>query len=533
MVKDKGKTRNCLSLDLKIKVIGMLKEGLSERAIAASVGASKSQVHRISASKETLVQLSTNNPSAKIMANLSKNQELDKAVLQWFNEMRNPRGRLKPLSLSRAIIQARALHEAKLRGIADFKASDGWFRNWRKRYGIGKSLRLHGEAADVNIQETEPKIEIIRQKLTKYKTKNVFNMDKSGLFYLETYVSSEEGDRTRIRGSKTLRAKDRVTLILCVNADGSCKIPPVIVGSAKNPDCFRDSPSPIPYLSQRNAWVDRDVYSTWWFNIFLPVVRSFTTEPVVLLMDNCSGHDMALTDPEGQVEVILFPPNCTSVYQPLDQGIISALKTLYKREMLAEFVEAYGKYEELQRLASEAKKGRKGLKVGCSANFLDVGRIVKKCWDSLPRKTIVGCWLHSKCLPHLPSELGPSEDRQTIQRNAAREICEIFSNLSFDTFQEKTDPEIIAAGEIELINEISLQCDSSASEEHLSVTHVCTETMDVDIPVPDISSPTSELTLSEETIKRILLKYACVAIRSGVKDPITLALSEGIRSHLF
>jgi hypothetical protein len=35
-----------------------LKEGLSERAIAASV---KSQVHRISASKETLVQLSEKN----------------------------------------------------------------------------------------------------------------------------------------------------------------------------------------------------------------------------------------------------------------------------------------------------------------------------------------------------------------------------------------------------------------------------------------------------------------------------------------
>jgi hypothetical protein len=57
-VSKKGKTRNCLSLDLKIKVIGMLKEGLSERAIAASV---KSQVHRISASKETLVQLSEKN----------------------------------------------------------------------------------------------------------------------------------------------------------------------------------------------------------------------------------------------------------------------------------------------------------------------------------------------------------------------------------------------------------------------------------------------------------------------------------------
>jgi hypothetical protein len=86
----------------------------------------------------------------------------------------------------------------------------------------------------------------------------------------------------------TLRAKDRVTLILC-------KIPPpppsVIVGSAKNLHCFRNSPSPIPYLSQRNAWVDRDVYGTCWLDIFLSAVRSFTTDLVVLLMDNCSGHE--------------------------------------------------------------------------------------------------------------------------------------------------------------------------------------------------------------------------------------------------
>jgi hypothetical protein len=34
----------------------------------------------------------------------------------------------------------------------------GWLPNGRKRYGIGKSLRLHGEAADVNIQETEQKL---------------------------------------------------------------------------------------------------------------------------------------------------------------------------------------------------------------------------------------------------------------------------------------------------------------------------------------------------------------------------------------
>jgi hypothetical protein len=41
------------------------------------------------------------------------------------------------LSLSRAHIQARASHEVKLREIQNFKASDGWFRNWQKRCLIG------------------------------------------------------------------------------------------------------------------------------------------------------------------------------------------------------------------------------------------------------------------------------------------------------------------------------------------------------------------------------------------------------------
>ena len=72
-------------------------------------------------------------------------------------------------------------------------------------------------------------------------------------------------------------------------------------------------------------------------------------------MENCSGHDPTLTDTTGQVEIIFLPPNCTSVYQPLDQGIISTLKTIYKREMLIEFVKAYDNFDELQAQASEVK----------------------------------------------------------------------------------------------------------------------------------------------------------------------------------
>jgi hypothetical protein len=64
------------------------------------------------------------------------------------------------------------------------------------------------------------------------------------------------------------------------------------------------------------------------------------------------------------VEIIFLPPNCTLVYQPLDQGIISTLKTLlwmqtllqkHKSEMLSEFVNAYDNFDELQAKASQVK----------------------------------------------------------------------------------------------------------------------------------------------------------------------------------
>ena len=90
-------------------------------------------------------------------------------------------------------------------------------------------------------------------------------------------------------------------------------------------------------------------------------------------MDNCSGHDKSRIDPTGQVK-IFCPPNVTSVYQPLDQGIIEAVKTDYKRSMIGEPIQSYNYFDELRSKAQLAKNGRKGLKFGMSANVLDAGR---------------------------------------------------------------------------------------------------------------------------------------------------------------
>ena len=87
---------------------------------------------------------------------------------------------------------------------------------------------------------------------------------------------------------------------------GTCKIPPLIVGTAKNPHCFRDKtrPCPLPYMNQSSAWVDKEIYRKWWHEVFLPAIRRHTDQPVALLMDNFSGHDVFCVDPLGQVKFL-------------------------------------------------------------------------------------------------------------------------------------------------------------------------------------------------------------------------------------
>lgn len=136
-----------------------------------------------------------------------------------------------------------------------------------------------------------------------YTRNNTFNMDESGLFYRcmpnRTYIVGGGDVRQLGKGTKAMKAKDRVTAVFCSNSTGTCKVPPLIIGTSKQPHCFRDARCPLPYIDQKKAWMDKERYKHWWFNVFLPCIREFTTEKVALLMNSCSGHDKTITDPLG------------------------------------------------------------------------------------------------------------------------------------------------------------------------------------------------------------------------------------------
>ncbi|CAB1097844.1 unnamed protein product [Ectocarpus sp. CCAP 1310/34] len=110
-----------------------------------------------------------------------------------------------------------------------------------------------------------------------------------------TYLSTSE-DRKTARGPKSMYFKDRLAAIMCCNAGGTAKVDMAIIGKAKEPRCFKDGGSPLKYFSQANAWSDSATFLKWWLEVFLPFVRRFTHEPVLLMMDGCSSHGDLVDD---------------------------------------------------------------------------------------------------------------------------------------------------------------------------------------------------------------------------------------------
>lgn len=421
-------------------MIDEVKAGKPVVDVAKDFGISKTQVYTLLKSKESLQKVFTNKEvpvSSKVSKNKSVYSDVDEAVFEWFCSVRKLRGTKKPLPVSQSLIAARALLEARQRGYKDFKASNGWFSNWRWRYRVKQSVHLHGEAADVDIVAVEQSIEKLRTELQVYHPSNIFNMDETGLFFKaipsHSYLMEDEGDkRQKGRGCKAMKAKDRLTAILCLNATGTCKIDPVIIGSAKKPRCFKDNPPCVPYFNQKNAWNDRVTYRKWWQSVFLPAICKWTSDPVALLVDGFSGHDDTCFDPVQQVKVFKFPPNVTSIYQPLDQGIIRALKAGYKNRLLSRLVDAVANFDILQALAAQLPAGCAGLQYGCPPHVADACQLLKEAWDNLTPSVIAGCWSHSQCLPVVGAAetVANSRDYATeIEKKTIDDMCMALSNV--------------------------------------------------------------------------------------------------------
>ena len=145
-----------------------------------------------------------------------------------------------------------------------------------------------------------------------YSLENIYNVDETGLIFKlfpkNTYISMHENRKT-VRGTKSMKAKDRITSYLCTNASGTLQLPMAVSGKAKNPRCFKFKSPCFPYFHQKNAWSDTQTFKQWDCNVFLPFVRKHASDKIVLLMDNCGPHGTNFSDGHEQVTILTLLPN--------------------------------------------------------------------------------------------------------------------------------------------------------------------------------------------------------------------------------
>jgi hypothetical protein len=127
-------------------------------------------------------------------------------------------------------------------------------------------------------------------------------------------------------------SKESITVLLACIADGSDKLPPLFIGKSENPHCFTNVRQlPTKYVANRKSWVTQAIFTDCLRA--LDAKMSSQNRKILLFLDQCAAHPQD-TSFLKNVKVVFFPPNCTSILQPLDQGIIRSFKYHYRKQLV-------------------------------------------------------------------------------------------------------------------------------------------------------------------------------------------------------
>lgn len=355
-------------------------------------------------------------------------------------------------------IEAKCKQWAAQAGIDDtFKASPGWISSVLKR-NSRLGIHLHGEANDLSNEDRAEKMAPWRIQFhalldeENIPPERVYNADQTGLFYnkMPNRIYVTKADRKNFAGVKQMKAKDRLTVMVCTAADGS-KVPLSIIGKPKVPECFRyslDDPSkpPLAYKDQANAWFDRDI-TIWWINhVFWPMhTQKFGQLKAILLLDNCAAHTkLDPTHLPKNLIIHFFPSNVTSLHQPADMGIIATMKVGYRTLMLTQLLDVFDApngFKNAEEVRRGRRRGCKGLDVGGKATILDAMMLLLQVWTDeskyATQESIRRCWRKADILPiswntdidrDVGSKSSPAKVR-CISKEACMEICGLLTKL--------------------------------------------------------------------------------------------------------
>lgn len=318
----------CLTLNEKIKLIAEVEKGEKKKKdIAEQFGIPHNTLSTILKNKDKLLERKNytfNNKRKRLKACV--NDDIDKAMFMWVTT-----ARAKNIPLSGSLIREKAKEFAAALGREEFSASIGWLDKFKSRHNIVQ-MSLCGESGSADFQCGEEwQKNVLPTLISQYDKNNIFNADETGLFFkcLPNKTLAFKGQKCF--GGKN--SKERVTVMVGSNMSGSEKLKLLVIGKTKHPRCFKGIKSlEVDYECNRKAWMTSEIYENW----LLKLDKQFAAQKrkVLLFVDNCPAHPKTVAGKLKNIKLEYFPPNLTSILQPMDQGIIKNLKQHYRKRII-------------------------------------------------------------------------------------------------------------------------------------------------------------------------------------------------------
>jgi hypothetical protein len=354
------KVYKCLSIAEKKKVIAAVEAGEKKKDVALRFGIPASTLSTILKQKDHLTTLTPY--SSRIRQKKCEYPDLEECLMAWFTQSRQ-----NNIPISGPILKEKSKLFATNLGITNFQASEGWLEKFKKRHDL-TFKKVCGESASVDQCISQDwKNELINL-LVDYDARDIFNADETGLFYKCLPDRTLTFKNEKCHGGKN--SKERITVMLAANMDGSQKLKPLMIGKFANPRCFKNVKSfPLMYRSNKKAWMTGVLFTEWLLCIDVDMKKA--NRKILMFVDNCTAHNN-IPHLEN-IKIHFLPPNTTSTLQPLDQGIIKNFKTMYRKEIVREVLECIGE-------------------VPCKISILTAMEMVHKAWENVSAQTIANCF---------------------------------------------------------------------------------------------------------------------------------------------
>ncbi|NWS70157.1 TIGD4 protein, partial [Crotophaga sulcirostris] len=318
--------KKSISIEEKVDIISAVESGQKKADIAAQYGIKKNSLCSIMKNKEKVLEAFESlrfDPKRKRLRT-ALHSDLEEALAGWCRLAQRLR-----VPVSGAMLRLKAADLAQRLGHRGFRCSNGWLDRFKARHG----LALRAQPAGAAGAPAPWYRRALPHYLSGYEPKDVFYTQEAGLLYqmLPHDTFAFKGETCSVGEL----SKERITVVVGANADGSEKLPLLVIGKTKSPGSLKDVSSlPVDYEANNMAWVTSGVFEQWMHKLdgrFQAQQRR-----VVILVDSLPAHK----EVENLKYVkLVFPPPLSSSCVATKEGAIRSLKVRYRCCLIKRFID--------------------------------------------------------------------------------------------------------------------------------------------------------------------------------------------------